>query len=157
MLIALRSVGRELSTSCLLPASPKEREAFLAAARVGVLVVASSGEPPLALPMWYDYEPGGLISFITARDSSKAAAIRGAQQVGLCVHSDEYPYKYVSVWGPVTEIQETVTEADRRALARRYLGSHGGDRYVAERIDATPLMMIVRMGPERWLSQDQSR
>ena len=58
--------------------SPKEREAFLAAARVGVLVVASSGEPPLALPMWYDYEPGGLISFITARDSSKAAAIRGA-------------------------------------------------------------------------------
>ncbi len=73
MLIALRSVGRELSTSCLPPASPKEREVFLAAARVGVLVVASSGEPPLALPMWYDYEPGGLISFITARDSSKAA------------------------------------------------------------------------------------
>jgi nitroimidazol reductase NimA-like FMN-containing flavoprotein (pyridoxamine 5'-phosphate oxidase superfamily) len=137
--------------------SAQEREAFLAAARIGVVAVARTGRPPLAVPMWYGYEPGGLISFITSRHSREARAIRDAGYAGLCVHADDYPYRYVSVSGPVVQVQETVTEEERRVLARRYLGAVGGDDFVAQRRDATAEMIIIRIRPETWLSQDQSR
>jgi nitroimidazol reductase NimA-like FMN-containing flavoprotein (pyridoxamine 5'-phosphate oxidase superfamily) len=42
------------------------REKFLAAAWVGVLAVASDAGPQLVTPMWYDYAPGGLITFIAS-------------------------------------------------------------------------------------------
>jgi nitroimidazol reductase NimA-like FMN-containing flavoprotein (pyridoxamine 5'-phosphate oxidase superfamily) len=134
-----------------------EREEFLAEPRVGVIVVPRGGEAPLAVPMWYDYEPGGQIGFITSRHSRKATALRAASHVGLCVHSDEVPYRYVSVWGQVVEICETVTQEQRRILARRYLGPAAGDRFVSDSLDVTPEMIYVWIGPESWLSQDQSR
>ena len=44
----------------------EEREQFLAGAHVGVLSVASeSGGGPLAVPVWYSYQPGGPVSVIT--------------------------------------------------------------------------------------------
>jgi nitroimidazol reductase NimA-like FMN-containing flavoprotein (pyridoxamine 5'-phosphate oxidase superfamily) len=137
--------------------SSKEREAFLAEPRVGVIVVAGDGQPGLAVPMWYDYEPGGQVGFITSRHSKKAEAIRAASRLGLCVHCDEVPYRYVSVWGPVVEIRDTVTGAERRGLARRYLGPTQGDRYVDETAEATAQMIYIWMRPDTWLSQDQSR
>jgi nitroimidazol reductase NimA-like FMN-containing flavoprotein (pyridoxamine 5'-phosphate oxidase superfamily) len=45
--------------------TPKEREAFLAAVRVGVLAVAEEGRGPLTVPVWYSYEPGGEIRLVT--------------------------------------------------------------------------------------------
>lgn len=134
-----------------------EREAFLAAPRVGIIAVPVDGGPPLVTPMWYDYAPGGLITFVTARASRKAAAIRAAGQLTLCVHTDEVPYRYVSVSGPVAEIQDSITEAQRIAFAARYLGAEGGARYVADRRGTTALMMALRVRPERWLTQDQSK
>ena len=57
----------------------EEREQFLAGAHVGVLSVASeSGGGPLAVPVWYSYQPGGPVNVITGPGTRKAAAIRAA-------------------------------------------------------------------------------
>ena len=34
-----------------------EREAFLAAVHVGVISIERAGQAPLAVPIWYDYDP----------------------------------------------------------------------------------------------------
>jgi PPOX class probable F420-dependent enzyme len=134
-----------------------DREAFLAGVHVGVLSVAEEGgRAPLTVPMWYGYQPGGEVSFITERPSRKARLIRRAGRLSLCVQSAEVPYKYVSVEGPVTGIQETVTLQERRALAHRYLGTDRGDAYAAATADRTANMVLVRMRPEHWLSGDQT-
>jgi nitroimidazol reductase NimA-like FMN-containing flavoprotein (pyridoxamine 5'-phosphate oxidase superfamily) len=136
--------------------SAAEREAFLADVRVGVLS-AAAGMPgrTLAVPVWYSYQPGGLLTVLTGRRSRKAAAIRAAGRFGLCVHDDDAPYRYVSVEGPVVE--EELDPAERLAMARRYRGSAGGDRYIADNPDPGRKNMAFRMHPEHWLSQDQGK
>jgi nitroimidazol reductase NimA-like FMN-containing flavoprotein (pyridoxamine 5'-phosphate oxidase superfamily) len=50
-----------------LAMSVAEREQFLAGLHVGVLsVVSGQARAPLAVPVWYDYQPGGPVSVITA-------------------------------------------------------------------------------------------
>jgi PPOX class probable F420-dependent enzyme len=142
--------------------SEAEREHFLAQPHVGVLsvTVQGDGEPgggraPLAVPVWYDYQPGGQVSVITGRDSRKGAAIRAAGRMSLCAQDENVPYRYVSVEGPVTI--EDAGHDERLAMARRYLGTPGGDRYVASNPDPSGENMVVRMRPEHWLSVDYGK
>jgi len=44
-----------------------EREAFLAGVHVGVLAIADPARGPLAVPIWYDYAPGGELRFVTGQ------------------------------------------------------------------------------------------
>jgi uncharacterized protein len=106
--------------------------------------------------MWYAYEPGGEVTLITSRESRKAELIRRAGRISLCVQAASVPYRYVSVEGAVTAVQEAVTAAERRALAHRYLGAEGADRYVESTAADTEKMIMIRIRPERWLSQDYS-
>ncbi len=46
---------------------------------------------------------------------------------------------------------------DRLAMARRYLGPEGGDRYVAGNPDPAGENVMIRMTPERWLSVDYGK
>jgi PPOX class probable F420-dependent enzyme len=141
-----------------LAMSIEEREAFLARAHVGVVSVADDdGRGPLTVPMWYGYEPGGTVTLLTPRGSRKTRLIRRAGRLSLCVQTAEAPYKYVTVEGPVTAIEESVTLEERRALAHRYLGPEPGDFYVESTADATDSMVRIRMRPERWLSVDQGK
>ena len=137
--------------------SAAEREEFLAGVRVGVLSadVGKSGRT-LAVPVWYSYQPGGLLTVLTGRRSRKAAAIRAAGRFGLCVHDDSPPCRYVSVEGPVAG-EEELDPAERLAMARRYLGTAGGDRYITDNPDPGRENVAFRMHPERWLSQDQGK
>ena len=113
--------------------SAAEREEFLAGVRVGVLSTATGAAgQTLAVPVWYSYQPGGLLTVLTGRRSRKAAAIRAAGRFGLCVHDDSPPYRYVSVEGPVVG-EEELDPAERLAMARRYLGNAGGGRYIVDR------------------------
>jgi Pyridoxamine 5'-phosphate oxidase len=133
-----------------------ERERFLAGVHVGVLsaAVGTAGRT-LAVPVWYSYQPGGLVTVLTGRRSRKATAIRAAGRFGVCVQDDTPPYRYVSVEGPVVGAEE-LDPAERLAMARRYLGAAGGgDRYVAENPDPGRENVAFRMRPEHWLSQDQ--
>jgi PPOX class probable F420-dependent enzyme len=132
----------------------QEREEFLAGLHVAVLSVAPlDGGGPLAVPVWYTYSPGGTVNVSTGRDSRKGTAIMAAGRFSLCAQDENPPYKYVSVEGPVAI--EDATEAERRELARRYLGAEEGDAYIAANPGSGEIM--VRMTPERWLTADYSK
>jgi PPOX class probable F420-dependent enzyme len=134
--------------------SAAEREEFLTGVHVGVLsVAADTAGRTLAMPVWYSYQPGGVLTVLTSRRSRKAAAIRAAGRFSLCVQDDSPPYRYVSVEGPVSE--EEPEPGERLAMARRYLGTAGGDQYVAATPD--PGNAAYRMRPEHWLSQGQRK
>lgn len=50
----------------------EERETFLAALHVGVLGISAPDRAPVLVPVWYSYEPGGEIVFITNKNAKKA-------------------------------------------------------------------------------------
>ena len=134
--------------------SREERERFLAGVHVGVLSVASAGGGgPLAVPVWYAYEPGGTVNVITGDGTRKAAAIRAAGRFSLCAQDERPPYKYVTVEGPVTI--EEASHDERLELARRYLGPEGGNAYVSA--NPTGGQIVFRMTAEHWLTVDQSK
>jgi hypothetical protein len=157
--------------------STAEREEFLAGVHVGVLSAALGTEArdteargtealgteargtagrTLTVPVWYSYQPGGLVTVLTGRRSRKAAAIRAAGRFSLCVQDESPPYRYVSAEGPVVS-EDELDPAERLAMARRYLGAEGGDRYVADNPDPGHENVAFRMRPEHWLSQDQGK
>ena len=45
-------------------------------------------------------------------------------------------------------------EAERRELARRYLGVEGGDAFIEANADPDLDQVAIRMTPERWLTAD---
>jgi nitroimidazol reductase NimA-like FMN-containing flavoprotein (pyridoxamine 5'-phosphate oxidase superfamily) len=141
-----------------LTMSAAERERFLAGLHVGVLSVAVTADGDrgsLAVPVWYDYQAGGQVSVITGRNSRKGLAIRAAGRMSLCAQDENPPYRYVSVEGPV--VIEELDAAERLAMARRYLGTEGGDQYVASNPDPAGENIIIRMRPEHWLSVDYGK
>src|SRR5690242_20013141 len=138
-----RSGGRVSDRLALmsLAMTVAEREAYLADVHVAIMSVADDhGRAPLAVPIWYDYRPGGEISLITARDSRKTALIRAAGRVTVAVQNGELPYRYASAEGPVTAIEESVTVEQRWELAKRYLGPEGADGYIASTPGSTEQM-----------------
>ena len=140
-----------------LAMSPEEREAFLADRHVGILSLPQEGRGPLSVPIWYGYEPGGELRFVTDRTSRKGRLLAVGRRVSLCAQSEAPPYRYVSVEGPVVSIERSDVERHERPLARRYLGPDLGDRYVEETRGARAANVIVRVRPERWLSVDYSK
>lgn len=140
-----------------LAMSPAERAAFLADVHVGVLSVANGDRGPLTVPVWYTYEPGGLVSVITGRASQKAQRIDAARRFSLCAQTETAPYKYVSVEGPVAAIDDPVDPAERREVAYRYLGAEFGDGYLAATEAEAATNVTIRMRPERWLSVDYAK
>ncbi|MCW5892745.1 MAG: pyridoxamine 5'-phosphate oxidase family protein [bacterium] len=132
-----------------------EREAFLAATRVAVVSIVDPGNGPLTVPVWYAYEPGGVVRLVTGTRSRKAALLRAAGRMGLCVQDETPPYRYVSIEGPV-RLVEVDFGRDVEAVALRYLGPEMGRRYVqmteAER--AAEPNVLVELTPERWRTVD---
>jgi nitroimidazol reductase NimA-like FMN-containing flavoprotein (pyridoxamine 5'-phosphate oxidase superfamily) len=139
-----------------LSMSREQRERFLAGLHVGVLAIPDGARGPLTAPIWYAYEPGGEIRVITGEASRKGKLLRPGVRVSLVAQQEAPPYQYVSVEGPVTAVEPVRDSEAVRALARRYLGSKGGDAYVAatwEAYEKDP-NVLVRIRPERWLTVD---
>jgi PPOX class probable F420-dependent enzyme len=134
-----------------------EREAFLADVHVGVLAIEDPSRGPLAAPIWYGYEPGGDVWFVTGRDSRKGKLLARARRVSLVAQSEAPPYKYVSVEGAIAGIEKPDVEKHLRPLARRYLGRELGDRYVEQTRGDAGESVLVRVRPERWLTVDYSK
>ena len=137
--------------------SVAEREAFLAGLHVAVLSVDDPGRGPLAIPVWYSYVPGGMVNVITGGQSVKARLLHAAGRLSLCVQNESMPYRYVSVEGPITTLDETVSDEERHALAHRYLGAEGGDLYVASTSEQAAGSVAFRMSPERWRTTDYGK
>jgi hypothetical protein len=134
-----------------------EREAFLAEVHVGILSVADDRRGPLTVPVWYLYEPAGMVTVITGEESQKAELIAVSGRFSLCAQDEAPPYKYVSVEGPVVQRDKPVDPVERGALARRYLGEEFGDLYVAATEAEEAQNVAFRMAPERWLTADFSK
>ncbi|WP_327673635.1 pyridoxamine 5'-phosphate oxidase family protein [Kitasatospora sp. NBC_00458] len=138
--------------------SSADRERFLAAVHVGVLAVggADTAAAPLAVPVWYSYRPGGLVTVLTGRDSVKARRIRAVGRFTLCAQQEEAPCRYVSVEGPVVAIEDRLDPDERAAMAHRYLTPDTAPAYLAATTEQLVADVAIRMRPERWLSADFS-
>ncbi|MEY3691464.1 MAG: hypothetical protein RJB57_1120 [Actinomycetota bacterium] len=140
-----------------LSMTQSEREEFLAGLHVGILGIERPDGPPLTVPIWYAYEPGGELWFLTSLDSVKGRLLRQSMRFSLCAQSESLPYKYVSVEGTAT-ISPADKELHSRPMARRYLGTKGGDRYVdGDGGESDGESVRVSMVPERWFTLDYSK
>ena len=77
----------------------EERQDFLAQVHVGVLSLNDDGRGPLTAPVWYDFDPGDGLWFLTGHDSRKGNLISEGTRISLCAQTETAPYKYVSVEG----------------------------------------------------------
>ncbi len=136
-----------------------EREAFLADVHVGIISISDEGRGPLTVPIWYAYDTEGDVRIMTGRQSLKGRLLAQAGRFSLCAQTENPPYKYVSVEGPITSTEAADIERDLRPLARRYLGKEMGDRYVEEtrNLPTHANNVLIRMRPERWLTADYSK
>ena len=133
-----------------------ERQDFLAGLHVGVLGIERADGPPLVLPVWYSYEPGGEVEVLTSASSIKGRLAAAAGRASLCAQQEELPYKYVTVEG-VAEIDELGGDAKAAVLpmAIRYLGEKVGRGYAAG--DTASDEIRIRIRPERWFSVDYAK
>lgn len=130
-----------------------EREVYLADVHVGVIAVERQDRAPLAVPIWYGYEPGGEVLLWTETDSLKHKLIRAAGRFVITAQDEQPPYKYVTAEGDVTGI-DTATDAEVRKIAVRYLGEDAGGQFTDQNL--TPTSIVIRMRPQKWLSTDYS-
>ena len=134
--------------------SRDEREVFLADLHVGVLAINDSGHGPLTIPIWYDYQPGGELWFLTGPDSRKGKLLDVGVRVSLVAQTENPPYKYVSVEGPISAIDPS-SKSELLPMAVRYLGSEAGKQYAETNTGGGGV--AVRMTPERWLTVDYAK
>jgi len=130
-----------------------EREQFLSELHVGVLSIERPDGPPLTVPVWYIYEPGGELWFLISPDSVKGRLLQKSMRFSLCAQSESLPYKYVSIEGTAM-ISPADKELHSRPMAHRYLGVKGGDSYVESESGDS---VRVSTTPERWFTVDYSK
>ncbi|MFE9580496.1 pyridoxamine 5'-phosphate oxidase family protein [Nocardia sp. NPDC006044] len=138
------------------PFTEIERQEFLAGKHIAVLsVAATDGRPPVAVPIWYDYSPGGDIRINTGAGRRKSRLVQEAGAVTITVQREELPYQYVIVEGTVVDAATPSPRDAREAIAVRYLGPEEG-RAFADRMDGTASVLFT-VRPDRWISQDYSQ
>lgn len=108
----------------------------------------------MSVPVWYGYAPGGDVWLITGRTSMKGKLLSVAKRATLTVQTEDAPYRYVMVEGPVS-IGEADMEKHERPLAHNYLGREMGDAYVAANGGGDNILVTIT--PERWLTGDYSK
>lgn len=133
-----------------------ECEAFLAEVHVAILSVGEPGRGPTSSPVWYGYTPGEPIRITAGPDSRKVRLAQREGRASLCVQSEDLPYRYVSVEGPI-EIVDADVRSVQRVLAHRYLGEALGERYLASQAEGLSNEVVLHLHPERWRSRDFSR
>jgi hypothetical protein len=141
--------------------SQAEREEFLAEPRPATVSVEADDErPPLTVPVWYAYEPGGNLSFFTGTGGQRArkiGLIDRSGAVSMCVQHQEWPYKYVTVEGTIVGADRPPSPDQMLAVAGRYMPEDVARGFVAEELgrpDSQLVLYTVR--PDRWISFDFS-
>ncbi|MCZ6854754.1 MAG: pyridoxamine 5'-phosphate oxidase family protein [Gammaproteobacteria bacterium] len=131
----------------------QEKEQFLADLHVGVLGINRSDLGPLTVPIWYSYEPGGELQFITGRQSAKGKLLDEGVRVTLCAQNEDPPYQYVSVEGAIVSISPE--DGEILPMAKRYLGEERGSAYAEQSNEANSV--VVRVLPDNWLAVDYGK
>ena len=134
-----------------------QRQEFLAGLHIGILGLERADGPPLVVPVWYSYEPGGEVEVLTSASSVKGRLATAAGRGSLCAQQEDLPYKYVTVEGTI-EIDELVPDLIRgvvEPMAIRYLGDELGRAYASGETASDEIR--IRLRPERWFSVDYSQ
>jgi PPOX class probable F420-dependent enzyme len=131
----------------------EEKQQFLADLHVGMVAIPEPNRGPLCVPVWYDYQPGGELWFITGPDSRKGRLLRHGLRISLCAQTETPPYRYVSVEGPIVALDPARDEL--LPMAVRYLGDAMGREYA--RGSEGEANIVVRVRPERWLAVDYGK
>ncbi|MCH2337827.1 MAG: pyridoxamine 5-phosphate oxidase, partial [Pseudomonadales bacterium] len=100
------------------------------------------------------YQPGGELWFLTGPDSRKGKLLDLDIRVSLVAQTEDPPYKYVSVEGPIVAIEPS-SDKDLLPMAIRYLGTDSGRQYAES--NAGGGGVVVRIIPERWLTVDYAK
>ena len=143
------------------PMTSQEHEQFLTEYHVATLSVASDAErPPLTVPVWYSYQPGGHLTFFTGsqgRKARKSRLIEKAGVVSLSVQHEKPPYKYVTVEGTVVQTDRPPSAEQLLAIIRRYLPEEMAQGFVAAEIGrADSELVLYAVRPDRWITFDFS-
>jgi uncharacterized protein len=143
------------------PLTEQEREAFLAELHVATLSVASdSARPPLTVPIWYGYQPGGSLTFFTGSHGNKARKSKLIEKAGvlsMSVQHESPPYKFVTVEGTVIQTDRPPSAEQLLAIVSRYLPEEMAEEFVKEEIERTDSELVLyTVRPDRWLSFDFS-
>lgn len=134
--------------------SVRDRELFLAEPHVAALSVsAGHGRGPFAVPIWYQYEPGGEAWVLTEAGSRKARLIEAAGRFTLLVQRVMPTIRYVSVEGPVTHTVPG-TDALLWEIAARYLRPDKAQAYAEFAEAELGEQVAIYLSPERWLTAD---
>lgn len=134
----------------------QQRQEFLAGLHIGILGLERADGPPLVVPVWYAYQPGGEVEVLTSASSLKGRLASAAGRGSLCAQQEELPYKYVTVEGTI-EIDKFAPGLIRAAvepMAIRYLGDELGRDYASGETASDEIR--IRLRPERWFSVDYS-
>ncbi|MET9210410.1 MULTISPECIES: pyridoxamine 5'-phosphate oxidase family protein [unclassified Nocardia] len=127
-----------------------EKQEFLARPHVAALSVARSARGPLTVPIWYAYTPGDRPWITTLPASAKMRAITEAGRFTLMVDTVEPEVKYVSVEGPVADVQPS-TGAQIADIAARYLSGDALEQYLVFAHEQLGEHVTVWLEPEHWL------
>ncbi|MGD0702236.1 MAG: pyridoxamine 5'-phosphate oxidase family protein [Trebonia sp.] len=134
--------------------SVRERELFLAEPHIAALSV-SAGEDrgPLALPIWYQYTPGGEAWVLTPAGSRKVRFIEAAGRFTLMVQRVSPTIRYVTVEGPVTRIVPGTDEM-LLEISARYLPPEKVTAYLEFAEAELGEQVAIYLRPQRWLTSD---
>jgi nitroimidazol reductase NimA-like FMN-containing flavoprotein (pyridoxamine 5'-phosphate oxidase superfamily) len=134
------------------PFSEEARQEFLAGKHIAVISVATDdGRPPVGVPIWYVYEPGGNILINTGASSRKARLLEKAGAVTVVVQQEELPYQYVIVEGSVVDVAKPSPPEAREKIAVHYLGEEAGKKF-ASGLGEGSVLFTIR--PDRWITAD---
>ena len=136
-----------------MPLNDAESQSFLAEPHVAVLSVDHPGHPPLAVPLWYGYEPGGDLSVITEDASFKARLLRAAGRGSMTIDTVEPRTRWVSVECDVVG-ERPCTDDDRRRMAARYLPAEQVEDYLAFASAQIDDEVLITLRPTRWRGED---
>jgi uncharacterized protein len=136
-----------------------EREQFLAEPRIGVLsVTAEDGRPPLTVPVWHAYQPGGELTFFTGtqgRTARKVDLLEKAGVVSFCVQKPDFPYRYVTVEATIVKADRSPSVADVVAITSRFLPPDAARGFAEAEVNrASGTFVLFHARPDRWSSMD---
>ena len=114
-----------------------------------VLTTIRKDGSPLTSPVWFHWT-GEAFEIVIARDDVKLQHLAREPRCTLVIFEAVPPFRGVSVSAEAQVTRTDITE-HRRAVARRYLGAEGGDRFVEQRAGKPgDLVTLLPVGPRVW-------
>ncbi|QCR19222.1 pyridoxamine 5'-phosphate oxidase family protein [Agrococcus sp. SGAir0287] len=128
------------------------RQALLAQPLTPILAIDRPGHPPIAVPVWHAYEPGGDAWIMVGAESEKARLLRAAGGATLVVQEVAPRTRYAAASCEVVD-EHPATDDERRTLAERYLPPEEVQQYLDVAASFGPEVVVV-LRPVAWRAAD---